>query len=82
MILNIYLASIFIVRISSTFSVLRPCYFGSCTSTFFSKLDLSLVEKYRLKYSFGRTKVSAEVKFESKIGFRSKYRKGRTDIYL
>ena len=47
------------VRISSTFSVLRPLYFD-----LLSNLDFLLVEKHRSKYSFGRSKVSG-----------SKYRK-------
>ena len=106
------------VRISSTFSVLRLnfylrpfIYFGLFTWTslfqiayfdLFSNLDFLLVEKYKLKYSFGRSKVQVKVRFRSKlglgrskvyvgvksvsqiqkgpkIGFWSKYRKGRTD---
>ena len=42
------------VRISASFSVLRPLYFGSLTSTFFSNLDFLFVEKYRSKYRKGR----------------------------
>ena len=50
---------------SSTFSVLRPFYFdlSSFTSLFrpmyfdlLSNLDFLLIEKYRSKYSFGRSK--------------------------
>ena len=75
------------VRISSTFSVLRPfsylrpfLYFDLFTSTralrlayfdLLSNLDLLLVEKYRSKYSFRRSK-AVEVKFgqksRSKVG--------------
>ena len=59
------------VRISSTFSVLRPLYFELFILTrllrplyfeFFSNLDFLLVEKYRSKYSFGWSKVLVEVK--------------------
>ena len=55
------------VRISTTFSVLRPLYFD-----LLSNLDFLLVEKHRSKYRFGRSKVFVEVKFgqksRSKVG--------------
>ena len=56
------------VRISSTFSVLRPLYFDSLTSTSvlrpFVKSGV-LIGSYRSKYSFGRSK-EVEVRFRSK----------------
>ena len=58
------------VRISSTFSVLLPLYFDLSTSTRILRLsyfdllsnpDFLLVETYRSKYSFCRSKDLAEV---------------------
>ena len=56
---KIFISEYFIwVSISSTFSVPRPLYFDLLLN-----LDLLLVEKHRSKYSFGRSKLLAEVKF-------------------
>ena len=67
------------VRISSTFSVLRPFYFERFTWARFLRYfvksgfgQILLVQKYMSKYSFGRNKVSGEVKFGQKIEVKFK----------
>jgi len=75
--------------LSTSTALLRPLYFDLFTSTrllrplyfdIFSNLDFLLVETYRSKYSFGRSK-GVEVQKRSKIWKWSKYRKGPIDAY-